>query len=270
MAVDDKGATQPQQQSQVGEMEKQKDQPAQSQSGPAAKKPAAKTLPKWEVDARERIRLAIRKYSAPLQGLLTRDANEGDTRLFVTDFLFDALGYDKYTDLTTEYMVRGDFADYGIRIDKQMVAFLEVKRVATKLDSRHLKQVEMYAVNEGVEWVILTNGVIWKAYHISGGLPVIMDVALEVDLLSEETPQKKADKLFYLSRESLKKRQIDEVWKAKRATSPAAFARAILSPTVVDALQRELKRQSGHKVEVEEVTRLLKNTVLRPECFDKS
>src|SRR5215218_1031042 len=91
----------------------------------SAKKLAQRTMPKWELDTRERVRLAIRKYAVPLQGLLDRDANEGDTRLFVTDFLFEGLGFDKYTDLTTEYMVKGDFADYGIRIDKQMVAFIE-------------------------------------------------------------------------------------------------------------------------------------------------
>ena len=41
----------------------------------------------------------------------------------------------------------------------------------------------MYAVNEGVEWIILTNGAVWQVYHITGGLPVAIDLAFEVDLL---------------------------------------------------------------------------------------
>jgi hypothetical protein len=68
------------------------------------------------------------------------------------------------------------------------VAFIEVKRVATKLSTRHLRQVEMYAVNEGVEWIILTNGAVWQVYHITGGLPVVIDLALEIDLLGDEPP----------------------------------------------------------------------------------
>jgi hypothetical protein len=40
--------------------------------------------------------------------LADRDANEGDTRLLVTDFLCDGLGFDKYSDLTTEYQVKGE------------------------------------------------------------------------------------------------------------------------------------------------------------------
>jgi predicted type IV restriction endonuclease len=228
-----------------------------------------KPLPKWEADAKERIKTAIRRYASPLQQMLDRDANEGDTRLFVTDFLCEALGFDKFNDLTTEYRVKGDFADYGIRMDKQLVAFIEVKRITTKLDSRHLKQVEMYAVNEGVEWVILTNGINWKVYHITGGLPMIIDIVLDVSLLGDESPQKKSDKLFYITKEALKHDQIDELWKAQRATSPKAFANAILAPSVVDALQREIKRQTQHRIDADEVIRLLKSTILRPECLEK-
>src|SRR5215212_3025859 len=152
----------------------------------AAKKPKARGAPKWETEARDRLKAAIRRYSKPLADLVARDANEGDTRLLVTDFLCDGLGYDKYADLTTEYQVKGEFADYGVRIDKQLVAFIEVKRVATKLNVKHLRQVEMYAVNEGIEWVILTNGVEWQVYHLTGGLPIVIDLVATIDLLSAE------------------------------------------------------------------------------------
>lgn len=150
------------------------DEPAIPKTG---QKPAARKLPKWENAARETVKAGIRRFTRPLNDLVDRDANEGDTRLLVTDFLEHALGYDKYEELTTEYGVKGEFADYGIRIEKELVAFVEVKRVATKLTARHLRQVEMYAVNEGVEWMILTNGVEWRAYHLSGGLPVEIDLA---------------------------------------------------------------------------------------------
>jgi hypothetical protein len=62
------------------------------------------------------VRAAVRRFARPLADLIARDANEGDTRLSVTDFLCDGLGYDKYEDLTTEYRVKGEFADYGVQI----------------------------------------------------------------------------------------------------------------------------------------------------------
>jgi hypothetical protein len=88
-----------------------------------------RTGPKWETETRERLKANIRRFAKPLTEAADRDANEGDTRLLVTDLLCDALGNDKYADLTTEYQVKGEFADYGIRIDRELVAFIETKRI---------------------------------------------------------------------------------------------------------------------------------------------
>ncbi len=233
----------------------------------AVKKTAGHTAPKWELEARDRVKAAIRRYNKHLADLADRDANEGDTRLLVTDFLCDGLGFDKYADLTTEYQVKGEFADYGVRIERELIAFIEVKRVATKLAPKHLRQVEMYAVNEGVEWVILTNGAVWQVYHLTGGLPVVIDLALAVDLLGDQPGSHKANQLFYLTRESLKRRQIDELWRTKRATSPRSLAEVLVSESVTDAIRKELRRQTGHNADGKELVRLLRETVVRPECL---
>ena len=78
-----------------------------SETAEAKAAPAVRSAPKWELQARERVKAAIKKFSKPLADLRDRDANEGDTRLLVTDFLCEGLGFDKYTELTTEYRVKG-------------------------------------------------------------------------------------------------------------------------------------------------------------------
>ncbi|MGH2758199.1 MAG: hypothetical protein ACRDKJ_01405 [Actinomycetota bacterium] len=186
----------------------------------------------------------------------------------VTDFLCDGLGYDKFADLTTEYQVRGEFADYGIRIDKELVAFVETKRAATRLAAKHLRQVEMYAVNEGIEWLLLTNASAWQVYHLTGGLPVVVDLAFQIDLLGEDTVAQKTNLLFYLSRESLKRRQIDELWKRTAATSPKSLAKALLSDEVCSSIRRTLKRQTGQNIDETEIANLLRKSVLQTACFE--
>jgi predicted type IV restriction endonuclease len=240
---------------------------ADAKDAKPTKKHASRAAPKWETEARDKLRAGLRRFSKPLADLAARDANEGDTRLLVTDFLCEALGFDKYADLTTEYQVKGEFADYGVRIDRELIAFIEVKRVATKLATKHLRQVEMYAVNEGVEWVLLTNGAVWQVYHLTGGLPVVIDLALEVDLLGEQSAAQKVNQLFYLTRDSLKRRQIDELWKAKRATAPESLAQVLIAEPVAEEIRKELRRRTGHNVETSELVRLLRETVLRPECL---
>lgn len=228
---------------------------------------APRGAPKWETESRDRVKQAIRKFQKPLADLLARDANEGDTRLFITDFLCEGLGFDKYEDLTTEYQVKGEFADYGVRIDKQLVAFIEVKRVAQKLNEKHLRQVQSYAVNEGVEWMILTNGQVWQVWHMTPGLPVVMDLALEVDLLSDAPLATKASAMFYVSRDALKRHQIDELWKAQAATSPKSIARVLLSEKIVEEVRREIRRQTGHSADAQRVVDVLRSEVIRPDAL---
>lgn len=242
-------------------------------SAPESVRSARPSAPKWELEARERLRARLRQMTKPLQGLVARDANEGDTRHFVTDFLCDALGFDKYEELTTEYAVKGEFADYGIRIDKQLCAFVEVKRIATKLGPKHLRQVEAYAINEGVDWGILTNGDVWQVYHLAPradnsvpGPLVEVDLTLEVALLGDEPTPMKLEKLFCLTKEAMQKRKpLEELWKQQRATSPKTLGRVVLSPPVLDAIRKELRRQTGHNAEISEIENALSTAVLRPD-----
>jgi predicted type IV restriction endonuclease len=216
------------------------------------------------------VKTGIRRFAKPISEAVSRDANEGDTRLLVTDILCDVLGYDKYNELTTEYQVRGEFADYGIRIDQDLVAFLECKRATTKLTPKHLRQVEMYAVNEGVEWLILTNAHAWQVYHLTPGMPVRIDLAFEADLIeSADPPAKRADKLFFLSRESLKRRQIDDLWMTQAATAPKMLAQALLSESMLSALRAEVWRRSRRRVDNRHLAEVLATGVIQPEALTK-
>lgn len=226
-------------------------------------------MPKWESVAREQVLEAIKRYSKPLQDLKARDANEGDTRLVVTDILCEGLDYDKFRDLTTEYMVRQDFADYGVRIDKQLVAFIEVKRISQKLNERHLRQVQMYAVNEGIEWMVLTNGSVWQAYHLTGGLPVVINMAFEIDLLGPASLAEKTEQMFLLHREALKRRRIDEAWKHRAATEPDALLDIILSDVILDAIRKEVKRRTGTTTTPEAVSEVIKTEIVDPKLLAK-
>ncbi|GAB4100371.1 hypothetical protein [Sinomonas halotolerans] len=226
-------------------------------------------IPRWEEAAREQTLAAVRKFAGPLRELLERDANEGDTRLLITDLLCEGLGYDKYADLTTEYMVRQDFADYGVRIDRQLVAFIEVKRVSQKLNERHLRQVQMYAVNEGIEWMVLTNGQIWQVYHLTGGLPIVVDLALEVDLLGPEPAETKASRLFYLHHESLKRRQIEDVWRHSAATAPELLLEVVLSEPVLDVIRREVKKRTGTATSTDVLRKVIRADLAQPKLLDR-
>lgn len=227
-------------------------------------------VPLWEENAKSAIKSGVKKFAKPLAELVARDANEGDTRLLITDFLCDALGYDKFEDLTTEYAVRYEFADYGVRINKQLTAFIEVKRAAQQLSPKHLRQVETYAVKEGLEWLILTNGRVWQVYHVDAatGRQVQTEMLFEVDVLGEETPQRKTEKFFLIHREALKKNLIAEEWHRRAATSPSAIAHALVTDSVLDALRKEIRSRSRFNASVSDLSALVRHEVIRQGLLD--
>lgn len=226
-----------------------------SASEPAPVKTTS-SIPKWESTARERITTGLKRVAKPIEGLKARDAVEADTRMLVTDVLCDLLGYDKYEDLTAEYQVKGEFADYGVRVDKQLVAFIEVKRISQKLNATHLRQVESYALKNGVSWAILTNAQVWQVYHVQAvsGEVSELTLVLNVDILDSAVRNaEKIEQLFLISREAIQKGRLDAFWKEKFSTSPKALRPIILSESVLDEIRKILWRESKLRVENSEI-----------------
>ncbi len=219
-------------------------------------------FPKWELAVRERIAKQMKTFQKAVQILIDQDAVEANTRLLITDFLCDALGFDKYADLDAELNVKGDFADYGIRINGQLVAVVEVKRIRQTLNSSHLRQAESYALREGVEWVFLTNGQFWQIYHIDPRKNDKSDVQLilNVDLLDATTrTPKKTDQLVFLSKEFLSKGRLDELWRAKAALSPKIISNAILADESLTAIRREIRRKTKENVDQGELRQAIQS-----------
>jgi len=224
-------------------------------------KSAVPGAPKWEQSAKTRVSAGLKKLVKPTLMLKEKDAAEADTRHLVTDILTDVLGYDKYENLTAEFAVKGDWADYGIRIDKQLLAFIEVKRITQKLSASHLKQVESYALKEGVQWAFLTNAQVWQAYHVMPikGQQSEVTLIFEVDILDENLkPSTKTDLMFLISKEGLTKGRLAEYLSAQNAISPKTLKPIFLSDDVLSAVRKEIKRKTKFTVDPKDLKQAVK------------
>jgi hypothetical protein len=89
-----------------------------------------------------------------LRNARSRDVNESDTVVIVTDFVAEVPGYDKYSEITTEFSVRSTFCDLAIKLDTELRYLIEVKSAGTDLRENHLRQAVDYAANQGITAVI--------------------------------------------------------------------------------------------------------------------
>ncbi|QRN81360.1 MAG: hypothetical protein JK586_08025, partial [Nocardiopsis sp. BM-2018] len=124
------------------------------------------------------------------------------------------------------------------------------------------------AVGEGADWIFLTNGRVWRVYHLrpdpGGGAPQPVTV-VDVDLLDEEAYERNVDGLFHLTRESVEHGRLDALRRWREAVEPAPLAGALLSDEVVAAVRGRLRDASehpGHPGEDDEIRRVLTEEVV--------
>ena len=218
----------------------------------------------------ERFKAQFRRYQKVLQSARTRDVNESDTVVIISDFLGDVLGYDKYQDLTTEFAVRSTFCDLAIKCDGRLCYLIEVKSIGTDLKDTHLRQAIDYGAKEGCEWVILTNGVEWQAHRIRFEQPVDSDLVFSLDLLNPDVkPAQLAAQLYLIAKETSPGKDIERYWRQRQATSRFVVAQVLLHDDLLSALRRQIRRLSPDvKVSRDELAALLCGEVLKRDVLE--
>ena len=200
----------------------------------------------WRVEAEQRVRTALRRCRRPLIGLVARAAYERETRAFVRDFLTQALGF------TTETLDRPPAAavgaDYALRVGTDVVALVEIRRVAARLPVSPNARV---GPGTTAPWLVLTNAVEWHLYHLEAldSVPAPPTPLIRVDLLGPLPLAKKVAALVHLTRESFEHGETDSLLVAQQALSPDSLSAAVTSLGVLRAIQRELQRKTGQPIE---------------------
>ena len=139
------------------------------------------------VKVQNRFQEGLKKYKRILTKAQSQDINESDTVTIITDVLQDIFGYDKYSEITSEFAIKKTFCDLAIKIDDDVKMLIEVKSAGLNLKDTHLKQAVDYGANSGIDWVILTNGVIWKVYKIIFSKPIDHELVYEFDITQLNT-----------------------------------------------------------------------------------
>src|SRR4030095_13554994 len=101
----------------------------------------------------DRLSAAIKRFQPILNNAKSRDVNESDTSIIVTDMLAEVFGFDKYSDITSEFAIRGTYCDLAIKLDGKLRHLIEVKAVNSDVRESYIKQAVDYGANQGVEGV---------------------------------------------------------------------------------------------------------------------
>lgn len=224
-------------------------------------------IPKKVLD---RFSSQLKTYQGVASSHKTRDVSEADTVTLVKDVLAYLFGYDKYVELTGEQQIRGTYCDLAVKIDGKIKYLIEVKAAGIDLNDSHLRQAINYGVNQGIEWVVLTNSIEWRLYRIKFGQPVAFEDVSSFNLLSIN-PKNEDDqrRMFLLCREGIATDAMGLYHQHTQLLNKFTVAQIVVSEPVVSIIRRELRKIfPGLKVDSEQVSDILKNEVLKREVIE--
>lgn len=218
----------------------------------------------------DRLINSIKRFQPIIQSAKTRDVNESDTVIVVTDLLSEIFGFDKYSEITSEFTIRGTYCDLATKIENKVQYLIEVKAVGLDLKDHFVKQAVDYAANQGIDWVVLTNGNIWKIYKVGFGKPITQEVVCEFEFLklNPKNPDD-LDMLFLLTKEGWLKNHIETYRAQKQVLSKFFIATILLSEGIIGTVKRELRKLSPDiKVTDEQVFNVIQQEVLKREVVE--
>jgi len=218
----------------------------------------------------DRLSASLKKFQPIVQSAKQRDVNESDTVIVVTDMLSELFGYDKYSEITSEFAIRGTFCDLATKIGGHVQCIIEVKAVGTELKEGHTKQAVDYAANQGVDWVALTNACSWKIYKVNFTKPVCQELVLDFDLLSLN-PKKAEDldSLFLMAKEGFVRSALGDFSVQKQALNRFFIAATVLTDPVLDVIRRELRRMSPDvRIDCDQIRAVLVQEVLKRDAIE--
>lgn len=217
-----------------------------------------------------RLSSGVKRFQPILDGARARDVSEADTVTIVKDLLGEVLGYDKYSEVTSEHQIRGTYCDLAVKLDGKLAWLIEVKAAGIELKDNHVKQAIDYAANQGCEWVALTNAHRWMVYKVVFGKPI--DQILIADLnLQTVNPRRESDLelLWVLSKEGWQRSHLSDYAAQQEALSSYTVGALLMSEGVVAVLRRELRRISPDaRIEPEQLCQVLQEQVIKRELLE--
>lgn len=218
----------------------------------------------------DRIKAGLKKYQPVLANAKLRDVGEADTVTIIKDMLSDVFGYDKYSEITSEYAIRGTYCDLAIKLDGKLSTLIEVKAVGIELKDQHVKQAIDYGANQGVDWVMLTNGISWQVYKLTFSKPIEKELVLNFDITSiNPRLDKDIESLYLLCKEGWQRSALGDYHTQKQALSRFFMGAMLQAVPVLDVIRKELKKVSPDvKITNEEIKDVLINEVIKREVLE--
>ncbi len=189
--------------------------------------------------------------------------DESATRIMVNTLLCDVFGYEELSEVKTEYAIRGTYVDYLVQTKRKTHFLVEVKAIQLNLNETHLRQAVNYGANEGVDWVVLTNGKCIELYRIIFGKPVTDKLVFSVDLSDLKQLKDRVSDLSVLTKNLVEKKELENYWNRFMAQEPTQLAKELYDIEIIRFLKKRLKQSTKMNFSEEDILNSLHGIITK-------
>jgi hypothetical protein len=218
----------------------------------------------------ERVVAKFKSFQTVALAQRDRDVSEADTVTVVKDVLAELFGFDKYTELTSEQQIRGTFCDLAIKIDNKIRVLIEVKSAGTVLNDAHLRQALNYGSNQGIEWVVLTNAVVWQLHKIAFTQPIASELVATLSMETAHPQKEEMQQVMYLfSREGLVANALSDYHERSLLVNRYVIGQILQTDVVANLVRKELRRLFEEvKIDSVQIQDIISNDVLKRDVVE--
>ncbi len=143
--------------------------------------------------------------------------NEATTKTAFIQPIIDALGWDLTdpSEVTLEFKLSAGHnpVDFALLLHGKPVLFIEAKAWGTPLDGAKIaQQITSYAVQAGVQWIVITDGNEYRVYNTHAAVPLEEKLLRTARITDED--QGIQTLLGYLSKQSIADNGLSTLWAA--------------------------------------------------------
>ena len=155
-------------------------------------------------------------------------------------------------------------------MDGVLQTLIEVKAIGLDLKDQHVKQAIDYAANQGVDWVLLTNGICWRVYRLTFSKPIDQELVVDINFSTLNSRSEHDLELLYLwCKEGWQRSVLGEYHTQKQALSRFFIGAMLQTDPVLEVIRRELRRISPDvRIDIDQIKSVLVSEVIKREVIE--
>ncbi|MBK1649380.1 TerD family protein [Rhabdochromatium marinum] len=214
----------------------------------------------WREKA-ETLQFSLREFLPQIQSACENQLNESNTRMILDKMFMDVLGY-SMDEIKAEQRIQGRKVDYVLSLNNQDMIACESKRAGLPLRDKHVFQASSYGAYSGIRWVLLTNLLTWRVYHVSANDRVTASIIFSVDI-NQDFSIEDCEKLLLISRYGMaRKGRLERLRNEVSALARENLIQAMLTDDVINKVRLVIKRDTGCKFDNDTIQQALEDILV--------